>query len=70
VGLAEGELAVEVRLAAPVQGIRDERTGRTLPDGDRLSFRFDAAESALFSFQGPPRGTPSARHRASEELYP
>ena len=70
VGLAAGELTVEVRLAAPVRGLRDERTGRTLPDGDRLSFRIDASEAALFSFQGPPRGTPPARHRATEELYP
>ena len=65
-GLAGGELDVEVRLAAPARGLRDERTGRALPDGDRLSFRIDAAEAVLFSF----RGTSPARPRASEELYP
>ena len=66
VGLSGGPLDVEVRLAAPVRGLRDERTGRALPDGGRLAFRIDAAEAVLFSFHG----TPPARPRATEELYP
>ncbi|HEX3557092.1 MAG TPA: beta-galactosidase trimerization domain-containing protein [Thermoanaerobaculia bacterium] len=55
-GLAAITIPLEVRLAAPVHGVVDERTGRKLPDGDRFSFRLDTAEAVLFSFAGgPPR---------------
>ena len=54
VGLTEGEVSVEVRLAAPVRDVRDERTGRKLPDGNHFRFRIAATEAALFSFAGPP----------------
>ncbi len=73
VGLAAGEVPVEVRLAAPVTGARDERTGRALPDGRRFSFRLEAAEAVLFSFAGPPPragGMPPANRRPSEEPHP
>lgn len=73
VGLAEGEAAVEVRLAAPVRDVRDERTGRKLPDGNHFELRIAATEAALFSFAGPPPrvyGTPPAKRLATAELYP
>ena len=73
VGLAAGEVPVEVRLAAPVRGVRDERTGRALPDGRRFAFRLEAAEAVLFSFPGPPPragGMPPANRRPTEELHP
>ena len=73
VGLATGEVPVEVRLAAPVTGVRDERTGRKLPDGQRFDFRLAATEAVLFSFAGPPPrpgGTPPANRRPTEELHP
>ncbi len=66
VQLAAGELPVEVRLAAPVRDVRDERAGRKLPDGDRFSFRVDAAEAVLFSFAG----MPPAQSRPAEGLSP
>jgi hypothetical protein len=53
-GLAAATIPLEVRLAAPVHGVVDERTGRKLPDGDRFSFRLDTAEAVLFSFAGGP----------------
>ncbi len=52
--LASGRLGLEVRLAGPVTGAVDERTGRALPDGDRFTMEIDATEAAFFSFQGPP----------------
>jgi hypothetical protein len=73
VGLAAGEVPVEVHLAAPVRGVRDERTGRKLPDGRRFTFRLEAAEAVLFSFAGPPPragGMPPADRRPTEELHP
>jgi len=73
VGLAEGELPVEVRLAAPVGDVRDERTGRKLQNGNHFRFQIAATEAALFSFAGLPpgvRGTPPARRLATAELYP
>ncbi len=73
VGLVEGEVPVEVRLAAPVRDVRDERTGRKLPDGNHFRLQIQATEAALLSFAGaPPRanGTPSARRLATVELYP
>ena len=65
-GLATGEVPIEVRLAAPLHGVRDERTGRSLPDGDRFSFRIDATEAVLFSFDG----MPPAKSRRTDVLYP
>ncbi|HKI01244.1 MAG TPA: beta-galactosidase trimerization domain-containing protein [Thermoanaerobaculia bacterium] len=60
-GLVEARVPIEVRLAAPVAGARDERTGRPLPAGGRFSFELDTAEAVFFSFAGPPpRGTPPA----------
>ena len=56
-GLTAVTIPLEVRLAAPVRGVRDERTGRRLPDGDRFSFRLDTTEAVFFSFAGlPPVG--------------
>jgi glycosyl hydrolase family 42 (putative beta-galactosidase) len=55
-GLTEGPLAIEVRLAAPVSDVRDERTDRKLPDGDRFSFQIEATEAVFFSFRGKPSG--------------
>ena len=70
-GLAEGRLPIEVRLAAPVRDVRDERTSRKLQDGDRFAFEIDATEAVFFSFAGPPpHGTPSANHGPAEVLYP
>jgi len=61
-GLAAATLPLEVRLAAPVHGAVDERTGRRLPDGDRFTFRLDTTEAVFFSFAGPPPdGTTSAK---------
>lgn len=58
-GLVETVLPVEVRLAGPVAGVIDERTGKSLPDGDRFTFRLDATEAVFFSFAGdPPRPAP------------
>jgi hypothetical protein len=60
-GLTAATLPLEVRLAAPVHGAVDERTGRRLPDGDRFTFRLDTTEAVFFSFAGPPPdGTTSA----------
>jgi len=73
VGLTAGEIPVEVRLAAPIQGVRDERTGRKLADGDHFSFRIEATEAVLLSFAGPPprsRGTPPAHRVPTAELHP
>jgi hypothetical protein len=57
-GLVEATVPIEIRLAGPVAGAVDERTGKKLPDGDRFSFRLDTTEAVFFSFAGPPpRGT-------------
>jgi hypothetical protein len=53
-GLTEEEVSVEVRLAAPVRDVRDERSGRKLLDGNHFRFQIPATEAALFSFAGPP----------------
>jgi hypothetical protein len=54
--LVEATVPVEVRLAGPVRGVQDERTGAKLPEGDHFTFRLDTAEAVLFSFAGePPR---------------
>ena len=53
-GLVETRIPVEVRLAAPVTGVVDERTGQRLPDGDRFVFQLDTTEAVFFSFAGPP----------------
>jgi hypothetical protein len=58
-GLVEGRIPVEVRLAAPVTGAVDERTGRTgrrLPDGDRFTFELRTTEAVFFSFAETMRG--------------
>ena len=47
---------VEVRLAAPVTGAVDERTGRRLPDGSRFTFDLSTTEAVFFSFNGDGRG--------------
>lgn len=52
--LIEARIPLRVRLAAPVTGLRDERSGRPLPDGDRLEWEMDTTEAVFFSFQGPP----------------
>jgi hypothetical protein len=52
--LVEARVPVEVRLARPVTGAVDERTGRPLPDGDRFQLELDTTEALFFSFQGPP----------------
>ena len=54
VGLTGGEVSLEVRLAAPIRDVRDERTGRKLPDGNHFQLRLPATEAALLSFAGPP----------------
>lgn len=53
-GLVETRIPIEVRLAAPVTGVIDERTGERLPDGDRFVFQLETTEAVFFSFQGPP----------------
>lgn len=53
-GLAEAKVPVEVRLAGPVTDVRDERTGRKLPDGDRFTFELDTTQAVFWSFAGPP----------------
>ena len=58
--LAERRLPIEVRLAAPVTGVVDERTGGKLPDGDRFRFTLDTTEAVFFSFAGA-QGTPGGR---------
>jgi hypothetical protein len=55
-GLVERRMPIEVRLAAPVTGAVDERTGRGLPDGDRFTFELDTTEAVFFSFAGAPGG--------------
>ncbi len=61
-GLAATAIPLEVRLAAPVRDVRDERTGRGLSDGDRFTFRLDTTAAVFFSFAGsPPDGTRSAK---------
>jgi hypothetical protein len=52
--LLAARIPIEVRLAGPVTGVMDERTGRPLPDGDRFQFEMDTTEAVFFSFQGPP----------------
>lgn len=52
--LLEARVPIEVRLAGPVTGALDERTGRPLPDGDRFQFEMDTTEAVFFSFQGLP----------------
>ena len=59
VGLPDAELPVEVRLAAPVRGAVDERTGRKLPDGRSFRFVLKNAEAVFFSFAGPPPRRPA-----------
>lgn len=53
-GLVEAKVPVEVRLTGPVTGVRDERTGRKLPDGDRFTFELDTTQAVFWSFAGPP----------------
>lgn len=52
--LVETRIPIEIRLAGPVTGARDERTGRELPDGDRFTFELDTTEAAFWSFAGTP----------------
>jgi hypothetical protein len=52
--LMEARVPIEIRLAGPVTGAVDERTGLPLPDGDRFRFELDTTEAVFFSFQGPP----------------
>lgn len=70
-GLVADRVPVEVRLAAPVAGVLDERTGKGLPGGARFTFELDTTEAVFFSFAGapPPRGTPPAKQRRTAALY-
>ncbi|HEV2843922.1 MAG TPA: beta-galactosidase trimerization domain-containing protein [Thermoanaerobaculia bacterium] len=58
-GLAETEIPVEVRLSRVATGVRDERTGRRLPDGRDFAFVLRTTEAIFFSFAGE-GGTSSA----------
>lgn len=51
-GLVEARVPVRIRLAGPVTGAVDERTGRPLPDGDRFELQLDTTQALFFSFQG------------------
>jgi hypothetical protein len=62
--LVETRIPVEVRLAGPVTGARDERTGKPMPDGDRFTFELDTTEAVFWSFAG----TPPAKSRRAEPL--
>lgn len=62
--LVEARVPVQIRLAGPVTGVMDERTGRPMPDGDRFQLTLDTTEALFFSFQGaPPDGVSGARPR-------
>jgi hypothetical protein len=65
-GLVEARIPIEIRLGAPVRGVRDERTGKQLPDGERFAFDLDTTEAVFFSFEGPPP-QPAGRPRAPGE---
>ena len=51
--IADRRIPVRIRLAAPVTGAVDERTGRPLPDGDRFQLDLDPAEAVFLSFRSP-----------------
>ena len=63
--LADTEIPIEVRLDRAVTSVRDERTGKSLPDGDRFSFRLRTTEAVFLSFSGE-GGTSFANPRRAE----
>jgi hypothetical protein len=53
-GAAGPPIPLDVGLAGEVHGVRDERTGKKLADGQRFHFDLDPATAVLWSFAGPP----------------
>lgn len=56
-GLRRGTIPLRVELARPVKAARDERTGRSLPDGRAFDFQLDLTEAVFFSFAENGPGT-------------
>jgi Beta-galactosidase trimerisation domain len=55
--LRRGTIPLRLELPRPVQGARDERTGRGLPDGRAFDFQLDLTEAVFFSFAENGPGT-------------
>jgi len=49
----QGRAKVELRFRDPVAGLKDERTGKALGDGDRFALDFDRCEALLLSYPVP-----------------
>jgi hypothetical protein len=53
VGLRSDSAAVTLEFAQPIRGVRDERTGKPLPDGTRFPVTWKTNEAVVLSFTSP-----------------
>jgi len=55
-GLKTAAVDIRLKFAGPVADVRDERTGKSLGDGDTFAFKWTMCEAVILSFKGaPPR---------------
>jgi len=53
VGLKDGAVDLTLVFATPVTGVKDERTGKPLPDGQRFPVRWKLDEAVVLSYADP-----------------
>jgi hypothetical protein len=63
VGLRSTTVPVTLEFAETLQDVRDERTGRRLPDGKRFDVAWKMNEAVVLSFTAPPAGSPGSGPR-------
>lgn len=54
VGLKAATVPVTLKFAGKITGVKDERTGKKLPDGTEFAFDWKTAEAVVLSFDGGP----------------
>jgi hypothetical protein len=47
----EKTLNVKIKFAEPVKGLKNERTGEALGDGDAFSFAFTPSQAGVLTFR-------------------
>jgi hypothetical protein len=59
VGLRSDSVPVTLEFAAPIRGVRDERTGKAMPDGRSVPLTWKMNEAVVLSFTSP-AGSPAS----------
>jgi hypothetical protein len=53
VGLKTDTIAITLKFAKPISGVKDERAGTALPDGDTFKFTWTMNQAVVLSFATP-----------------